>query len=79
MPGLQNIGKLLIIGGIVVIAAGVLLLLAGKAHLPWIGRLPGDIYIKRKNFRFSFPLTTGVLLSIVLSLIYYLISLFLKR
>ncbi|HVW63416.1 MAG TPA: DUF2905 domain-containing protein [Nitrosospira sp.] len=52
---------------------GVLLILVGVAW-PWLsklpfGRLPGDIIVERENFRFYFPLTTGLLLSVVLSLL----------
>lgn len=79
MAGHQDIGKLLIVAGIVIIAAGIALLLPGTANLSWLFRLPGDIYIKRKNFRFYFPVTTGILISILLSLILYLLSLFFRR
>ncbi len=64
MPG---IGKSLIIIGLIIAAVGVVLTLAGK--FPWIGRLPGDIYVKRDNFTFYFPLATSVLISVILSLI----------
>ena len=67
MPGL---GKSLIIVGLLIALVGVLLTLAGK--LPWIGRLPGDIVIKRENFTFYFPLATSIILSIILSLILWL-------
>lgn len=65
------IGKLLIVAGLVIVAAGVLVLLAGK--IPWLGRLPGDFRIERENFSFYFPLTTGILVSIVLSAILWLL------
>ena len=61
------IGKLLIVFGLVLAAAGVLLLLSDK--IPWLGRLPGDITVKRDNFTFYFPLATCLLISIILSLI----------
>lgn len=67
-----NIGKFLIFLGLIVAAIGGLLLLSGK--IPWIGRLPGDILIQRKNFTFYFPLTTGILLSLILSLLFWLIG-----
>jgi hypothetical protein len=69
-----SIGKTLIILGAVLIVIGGLLTLGAK--ISWFGRLPGDIYIQRKNFTFYFPLATSVLLSIVLSLI---LMLFKKR
>lgn len=67
MPG---IGKFLIILGLIIAAIGVVFTLAGK--LPWLGRLPGDIYIKRDNFTFYFPLATSILISIILSFILWL-------
>jgi len=63
------IGKLLILLGILLAGAGVLILLAGK--VPGIGRLPGDIFIQKKNFTFYFPLTTSIILSIILTLLFY--------
>ncbi len=68
MPG---IGKALIIIGLVIAAVGAVLMLAGR--VPWIGRLPGDIYIKKDNFTFYFPLATSILLSVFLSLILWLL------
>jgi hypothetical protein len=68
---MQPLGKTLIILGLVITATGVLLVFAGK--IPWIGRLPGDIYVKKENFSFYFPLTTSILLSIVISLILWLL------
>jgi len=62
---------LLIFGAIFVVVGG-LLLLAGR--LPWSGRFPGDILIQRKNFIFYFPLATSILLSILLSLVFWLIG-----
>jgi len=67
----QYIGKFLIILGIIIIALGGLLLLSGK--IPWVGRLPGDIIIHRKNFTFYFPLATSILLSLLLTLIFWLL------
>jgi len=68
MPGL---GKTLIVMGLVIALVGVLFTLAGK--LPWLGRLPGDIYIKKENFTFYFPLATSILISVVLSFILWLL------
>jgi len=62
-------GKLLIIIGIVCIAVGLLLTYADK--LPF-GKLPGDILVERENFKFYFPLTTSILISLLLSLILFL-------
>lgn len=64
------IGKFLIILGIVLVIAGVVFILFGK--IPYLGKLPGDILIKRENFTFYFPITTCILASLVLSLILFL-------
>lgn len=65
----QIIGKYLVIFGILMVILGGVFLLAGK--LPWIGKLPGDILIKRGNFTFYFPLATCIIASVVLSLLFY--------
>jgi hypothetical protein len=67
VPGL---GKLLIVLGAVIILIGIGLLFAHK--IPYIGRLPGDIYLKRNNFTFYFPITTSVIASILLTLLLWL-------
>ncbi len=69
---MAGIGKSLIIFGMVIVAIGVLLTLSGK--IPWLGRLPGDIYIRRENFTFYFPLATCILLSALLSLVFWLLK-----
>jgi hypothetical protein len=69
---MAGIGKSLIVFGMVIVAIGVLLTLSGK--IPWLGRLPGDIYIKRDNFTFYFPLATCILLSALLSLVFWLLK-----
>jgi hypothetical protein len=66
---MSEIGKLLIVFGILIALVGVGLLLAGR--LPWIGRLPGDVYVRRGNFTFYFPLATSILVSLVLTLIFW--------
>ncbi|NCO67492.1 MAG: DUF2905 domain-containing protein [Nitrospirae bacterium CG_4_10_14_0_8_um_filter_41_23] len=71
VDGVQYIGRFLIILGIVISAIGGILLLSGK--IPWLGRLPGDIIIQRKNFSFYFPLATSILLSVILTFIFWLI------
>ena len=77
-------GRLLIGLGVAVALVGGLLLLAdripGVNHLlSWMGKLPGDIFIKRDNFSFFFPLGTSIVLSVVLSLVFYLLSWILRR
>ncbi|WP_353684964.1 DUF2905 domain-containing protein [Thermodesulfovibrio sp. 3907-1M] len=69
---MNEIGKFLILVGIITAVIGLILMLAGK--IPFIGRLPGDIVIEKRNFVFYFPLGTSILLSIILSLIFYLLS-----
>ena len=61
--------------GAILLVAGVIVLLAGRAHLP-LGRLPGDMVYRGKNTVFYFPLATSILVSIVLSLIFYIIGRF---
>jgi hypothetical protein len=68
MPGL---GKSLIMLGLVIALIGVVLSFAGR--IPWLGRLPGDIYVKRENFTFYFPLATSIILSVVISFILWLL------
>ncbi len=66
--------KILIMLGAVLIAIGLALLLFSKTPFP--GRLPGDFVIKREHFTFYFPLATGIIISIIVSLILYLIGKF---
>lgn len=73
ISGMGDIGKVLITFGALLILAGLILVLLGRAHLP-LGKLPGDIIYRGKNSTFYFPLATSILLSIVLSLILYVIS-----
>jgi hypothetical protein len=68
----QYIGKFLIITGVIIAAVGALFLLSGK--IPLLGKLPGDIVIQRKNFTFYFPLATSILLSIIITLIFWLLG-----
>lgn len=63
-------GKTLIFFGLLLAALGLLLTLGSK--LPWLGRLPGDIYINRGNFSFYFPLTTSIIVSVIITLVLYL-------
>jgi hypothetical protein len=67
---MSGLGKSLIIMGLIIALIGVILTFAGK--IPWLGRLPGDIYIKRQNFTFYFPLATSILISLILTLILWL-------
>jgi len=64
---LSSVGRLLIIGGVMLAAVGVIVLLAGK--VPLLGRLPGDIVYRKGGTTFYFPLVTCLLLSLILSLL----------
>jgi hypothetical protein len=72
---MNDLGRLLIGLGFVLLIAGGLLLLLGRTGIP-LGRLPGDISYRGKNLSVYFPLGTSVLLSILLSLVFYLLSRF---
>ncbi len=62
-------GKVLIIVGVLLILAGLFITYGGHS---WLGKLPGDFNIERKNFRLYFPLATSVLLSVIISILLYL-------
>ncbi|HEX8959959.1 MAG TPA: DUF2905 domain-containing protein [Geobacteraceae bacterium] len=68
---MADLGKWLIILGLLIAACGVIITLAGR--IPWLGRLPGDIFIKRENFSFYFPLATCILISAIVSFILWLL------
>ena len=67
---MNGMGRYLIVLGLILLAAGIFLSFAPR--IPWLGRLPGDINIKRENFSFYFPLTTCLLLSALISLLLWL-------
>ena len=67
-----SLGKLLIIGGIILVIVGTIFYL--KPNIPFLGKLPGDIRIEKENFKFYFPITTSILVSIIISFILYLVS-----
>ena len=68
---MAELGKLLLFVGGIIILIGAVLLLAGRFHLP-LGRLPGDIVYRGKNTVFYFPIVTCIVISVVLSLIFWL-------
>jgi hypothetical protein len=68
---MNNLGKALIVFGVVIIIVGIGLMVFSRFKIPFIGRLPGDIYIRKENFVFYFPITTSILISVVLSIILY--------
>ncbi|HJV78427.1 MAG TPA: DUF2905 domain-containing protein [Paludibacter sp.] len=69
---MQHIGKILIVIGILSVVAGIVIYFAGD-KLGWVGHLPGDIHVEKENFSFYFPITTMILVSVVVSLIIKLI------
>jgi hypothetical protein len=71
---MNEMAKMLILLGSVLIVLGLILLLLQKT--PFLGKLPGDILVKRENFTFYFPLATSIIISIIVSLILYLINRF---
>lgn len=74
---MADLGKLLILFGFLLLVAGVVLVLLGRANLP-LGRLPGDIVYRGKNTTFYFPLATSIVVSVLLSLVLYVLGRFRK-
>ncbi|MBI5328100.1 MAG: DUF2905 domain-containing protein [Deltaproteobacteria bacterium] len=72
MNEFSGLARFLIIAGLFLLGIGVFLSLGGS--FKWLGRLPGDIYIKKENFTFYFPLATSIIISLILSLIFYLLK-----
>ncbi|MCX5906004.1 MAG: DUF2905 domain-containing protein [Syntrophales bacterium] len=72
MNDFSQFGKIFLIIGLVVAGVGLLMMMGGK--IPWIGKLPGDFFFKGEKFAFYFPLTTSILVSVVLTLILWLIN-----
>jgi hypothetical protein len=68
----HEVGKLLLVFGVLLVLAGLALMLVGR--VPWLGRLPGDIHIERGSWTFYFPLATSLVLSVVLTLILWIIG-----
>ena len=68
-----DLGRMLVFVGGLLLVIGLILILAGKVNLP-IGRLPGDIVYRGKHTTFYFPLVTSILLSVILSLVLYLVN-----
>lgn len=66
-----SFGKMLIITGITLVVIGAVFTYAGK--VPWLGKLPGDICIQKKGLSVYFPITTSIIISIILSLVLILI------
>ena len=70
MFGLGALGKMLVLLGVFIILVGLLLMVGDK--IPWVGKLPGDIVIKKEKFTFYFPLATSILISLLITLFFAL-------
>jgi hypothetical protein len=70
---MSDLGKLLIVFGVILVVAGLALVVLGRTNLP-LGRLPGDFIYRGKHTTFYFPLATSILLSVLLSLLFYVIG-----
>jgi hypothetical protein len=68
----NDVGRLLIVFGFLIAVVGVILVLAGR--LPWLGRLPGDVYMQRGHWTFYFPLATSIVVSLALTTLFWLIG-----
>jgi hypothetical protein len=71
---MSDLGKILLGFGLLMVILGIVLIAAGSISwkVPWFGRLPGDIYIRRDGWTFYFPLATSVLISLILTIIFSL-------
>jgi hypothetical protein len=67
---MSDFGKILVFFGLILVGLGLILLFVPK--IPWLGKLPGDITIKRENFTFYFPLATSILISVLLTILFSL-------
>jgi hypothetical protein len=72
MNDFSQFGKIFLIIGLVVAGIGLLMISGGK--IPWVGKLPGDLFYKGEKFTFYFPLATSIVASVILSLILWLIN-----
>lgn len=70
---MTDLGKLLIFFGVVLVCVGAVILLSGRAHVP-LGKLPGDITYRGKHTTVYFPIVTCIVISVVLSLVLYIIG-----
>jgi len=72
MFDIQSLGKMLVVFGSVLVVMGLIFIFGGK--ISWLGRLPGDIIVKREGFQFYFPVTTSILVSLIISALLYIIG-----
>ena len=67
-----DLGRMLVVVGLLIVVVGLVLIVVGR--IPWLGRLPGDISVQRDSWSFYVPLTTSIVISILLSLLLYVIG-----
>ena len=84
MPGWVTVGKVMIGIGLGIAGLGVLVIAADRIlglgnAFSWLGKLPGDLSFKRDNVSFYFPIATSIVLSIILSLVFYVLGWFFRR
>jgi hypothetical protein len=72
IPAMSELGRMLIVLGVIIAVVGVLLVVFGR--VPGVGRLPGDLQVQRGNWTFYFPLGTSIVLSVILTLVLWLIG-----
>ncbi len=65
-------GKVLVVVGLIIVCIGLVIMFGNK--IPLLGRLPGDIHIQKKDFSFYFPITTSIIISIILTIVFTLFS-----
>ena len=68
---MASLGKIIVMAGVFLVVLGLILMFG--EHIPFIGKLPGDIHIQKKNFSFHFPITTCIILSLLLTLVFHLL------
>jgi hypothetical protein len=73
---MQSMGTFLVVAGILMVVIGLALILSDR--IPFLGRLPGDIRVEKENFRLYIPIATSIVLSVVISIILWLINHFRK-
>ena len=74
-----QLGRFLVIAGVILVALGLIFMAGSRFSFFGLGRLPGDIAYKGKNFQFYFPIVTCVVLSVVLTLVFWVISFWTRR
>jgi len=72
-------GRFLVIAGVVLVAVGLLLMAGAKMDFPGLGRLPGDIVYRRKNFQFYFPIVTCLVVSLAVTLFFWVVAFLFRK